>query len=151
MNLYLNPNISTLLESIAEDAVELGADVRFTGGCAAHARVKPNALARSLDNLVSNALKYAGSAELSCVRVRRDLLIRVADRGPGLLADQIELAFQPFRRLATAPVGCAPGGSGIGLTIARAQVATFGAELTLANRDGGGLEATIRIPGDNVT
>ena len=145
-------DIDSILESIAEDAVELGADVRFTGGCTAHARVKPNALARSLDNLVSNAMKYAGSAELSCVRIRRDLLIRFADRGPGLPPEQIELAFQPFRRLGTVAVGAMPaGGSGIGLTIARAQAATFGAELTLANREGGGLVATIRIPGDNVT
>ena len=142
-------DIDSLLSSIAEDATDLGREVRFTGGCGAQARVKPDALARVLDNLVSNALKYAGTAELSCAIERAGLSIVVADRGPGLAEAQIEAAFEPFRRFG--PEGaCAPNGSGIGLTIARAQAATFGALLTLAPRPGGGLVANIAIPAANL-
>ncbi|TCM41298.1 MULTISPECIES: ATP-binding protein [Novosphingobium] len=136
-------DIDSILSSIAEDAGEFGHRVVFARGCGAQARVKPNALARALGNLVDNALKYGGSAELSCLYAGNDLLIRVADRGPGLDEDELTLAFQPFRRLSSGK----GSGTGIGLAIAQAQVGTFGATLALRNRDGGGLVAEIEIPG----
>lgn len=139
-------DIDSILSSIAEDAAEFGHRVAFTRGCGAEARVKPNALARALGNLVDNALKYGGSAELSCLREGADLVIRVADRGPGLPEDELPLAFQPFRRLSSSK----GSGTGIGLAIALAQVGTFGATLSLRNAPQGGLVAEIRIPGSAI-
>lgn len=141
-------DIDSILSSLAEDRAEFGHRVVFTDGCAIQARVKPNALARVLDNLVDNALKYGGSADLSCHREERsgDVVIRVADRGPGLPDAELALAFEPFRRLSTRK----GAGSGIGLAIARAQGATFGAALTLRNRREGGLLAEVRLPASAV-
>ncbi|KMS50500.1 nickel transporter [Novosphingobium barchaimii LL02] len=141
-------DIDSILSSMAEDAAEFGHRVAFTQGCAIQARVKPNALARVLGNLVDNALKYGGSADLSCRidRENADLLITVADRGPGLPDAELVLAFQPFRRLSSSK----GNGSGIGLAIAQAQAATFGAMLTLHNREDGGLLAEIRLPASAV-
>lgn len=136
-------DIDSILSSVAEDAADFGHRAVFTTGCGLQARVKPNALGRALGNLVDNALKYGGSAELSCRRVGGDLLIRVSDRGPGLPEEELELAFQPFRRLSSSK----GAGTGIGLAIAQGQVHTFGAMLTLRNREDGGLVAEIRIPG----
>ncbi|MEE4452167.1 ATP-binding protein [Novosphingobium resinovorum] len=135
-------DIDSFLSSAAEDRAEIGQQVVFTQGCAMHARVKPNALARVLDNLVDNAVKYGGSAELSCRQEHGALVMDVADRGPGLPEDDFELAFQPFRRLSSGP----QSGTGIGLAIARAQAGTFGATVTLHNRAGGGLIGRIRLP-----
>lgn len=135
-------DIDSILSSLAEDAAELGRPVTFVAGCGAQARVKPNALARALDNLVDNAIKYGGSADLGCHAEKGDLVIHVTDNGPGLPEEELALAFQPFRRLSSSKVP----GSGIGLAIAQAQVATFGAKLTLRNRPEGGLCAEIRIP-----
>jgi signal transduction histidine kinase len=132
-------DIDSVLSSLAEDAAEFGHAVVFVQGCAMQLRVKPNALARALDNLVDNAIKYGGGAELSSLRDGTDLVIRVADRGPGIAEADIALALQPFRRLSSSQ-----GGTGIGLPIAQAQVATFGARLTLRRREGGGLIAEIR-------
>ena len=50
-------DIDSILSSLAEDAAEFGARVRFVRGCGAQARIKPNALVRCLNNLVENALK----------------------------------------------------------------------------------------------
>lgn len=139
-------DIDSILSSTAEDAAEFGHRVVFSQGCDVEARVKPHALARALGNLVDNALKYGGSAELSCHREGADLVIRVADRGPGLPEDELALAFQPFRRLSSSK----GNGTGIGLAIAQAQVGTFGAAIGLRNRDGGGLIAEIRIPATSI-
>lgn len=137
-------DIDSILSSIAEDAVELDQNVRFSGGSNAHVRVKLNALIRCLDNLVDNALKYAGDAVLSCRFEGQDLLIEVRDHGPGISGSRIEEAMKPFSRAGRKP-GNGPAGTGIGLTIARAQAETFGASLTLSNHPEGGLLAIIRV------
>lgn len=139
-------DIDSILSSVAEDAAEFGADVRFLSGCGAQARVKPNALGRCVSNLVDNAVKYAGDAELTCAIAGTDLVIRVRDHGPGIAAARIEDAFEPFRRFQGGGGNTpAPQGSGLGLTIAKAQAETFGAALSLHHHPEGGLVATIRL------
>lgn len=135
-------DIDSVLSSMAEDAAEFGHQVVFTQGCGAQVRVKPNALARAVGNLVDNAVRYGGGAELSCFRAGDDLVIHIADRGPGIAEGELEAAFQPFRRLSSSP----GSGSGIGLAIALAQLGTFHAMLALKSRPGGGMIAEIRIP-----
>lgn len=137
-------DIDSILSSIAEDAAEFGNDVRFVSGCNAQVRVKFNALLRCLNNLVENALKYAGSAVLSCGFEGHDVLIEVRDHGPGIPEPLIEEATRPFSR-AGRKAGIGPGGTGIGLTIARAQAEAFGASLVLRNHAEGGLLATVRV------
>lgn len=135
-------DVDSVLSALAEDYAEVGRDVTFIEQIRVEARVKPNALGRALANLVDNALKYGGTAELRCMMEKGDLVIHVIDRGPGLPEAEIERAFQPFRRLSTST----GTGTGIGLTIARAQVATFGGAVTLRNASEGGLVAEIRMP-----
>jgi signal transduction histidine kinase len=139
-------DIDSVLSALAEDRSDIGEAVVFDQGCQVQARVKPIALTRVLDNLVDNAIKYGGSADLSCARDRGDLVIDVADRGPGLSDHELTVAFQPFRRLSSGT----GNGTGIGLAIAQAQAGTFGAVVTLRNREGGGLVAQIRIPADSL-
>ena len=73
------------------------------------------------------------------------LLIVVQDRGPGIASDQLEQVFEPFHRL-DASRGRQDAGLGLGLSIARACVVSQGGQLVLANRDGGGLRASITLP-----
>ncbi|PNU06795.1 hypothetical protein A8V01_01010 [Novosphingobium guangzhouense] len=135
-------DVNSVLSALAEDYAEVGREVTFVEQTRVEAWVKPNALGRALANLVDNALKYGGSAQLCCMIERGNLVIQVADRGPGLPDEEIENAFQPFRRLSTST----GTGTGIGLTIAQAQVATFGGVVTLRNAKDGGLVAEIRVP-----
>jgi len=109
-------------------------------------RIKPNALIRCLSNLVDNAVKYAGDAELSCCREGPSLIVQVRDHGPGIDPDLIGSMFEPFSRGAPGQ----PGGrssTGIGLTIARAQALTFGAAVWLTNGADGGIVARVEISG----
>ncbi|MBY3002054.1 ATP-binding protein [Rhizobium leguminosarum] len=135
-------DIDSILSSVAEDAAEFGASVRFVSGCGAELRTKPNALSRCLTNLVDNAIKYAGDAELSCERTKSGVAIVVKDRGPGIPEDEIERVLQPFQRHHAIPDR---PGSGLGLSIADAQARTFGGQLVLKNIEPNGLTATIVI------
>ena len=138
-------DLDSLLSSLAEDMTDLGASVTFLPGRRDRVRVRLTALSRCLQNLVDNAVEHAGGAEIASERTADAIVVAVRDRGPGIANCDLEAAFEAFSRL---PSGRTDGrrGTGIGLTIARAQAATFGASVHLANRDGGGLEATIAIP-----
>jgi histidine kinase len=77
-----------------------------------------------LTNLVGNALQYTPSGGKVTLLVRRepsDLLFSVTDSGIGISADQITLIFNRFYRIDKSRTRTS-GGSGIGLTIARALV-----------------------------
>ncbi|MEC3947410.1 ATP-binding protein [Sphingobium sp. HWE2-09] len=135
-------DIDSLLTSMAEDAEDLGAPVRFVSGCGGTVRVKPNALTRCIANLVDNAVKYGGSADISCARAHGRLLIHVRDHGPGIPADQLDQMFEPFTRGASSQPG-GRHGTGIGLTISRSLAMSFEGSVRLRNADDGGLIATI--------
>jgi len=70
------------------------------------------------------------------------LVLRVADRGPGLPADTVERVFDKFYR---AP-GASPGGTGLGLSIAKGFVEAHGGTIAAENRAEGGAVFTIRLP-----
>ncbi len=134
-------DIDSVLSSLSEDALEFDQDVRFVSGSGIQVRVKPNALVRCVGNLVDNAVKYAGGAELSSVLEGEVPSILIRDFGPGIAAERIDEAMRPFRRLNEE--GTTVEGTGLGLTIARLQAQTFGATLALQNHPDGGLLATI--------
>lgn len=137
-------DINSLLSSLAEDAAEFGADVRYLGGCFESVRTKPDALIRCLTNLIDNAVKYGGAAELRCERIETKLNIIIRDRGPGLPEEDLERMFEPFVR-AESSRSRSTGGTGIGLTIARAQARLFEGLVTLSNHPQGGLTAIVRF------
>ncbi|MGL5038129.1 MAG: ATP-binding protein, partial [Aeromonas sp.] len=94
---------------------------------------------------IGNAIKYAGSAEVSLERTQEALVIRVCDNGPGVDPARLEDVFKPFVRLDEAR-NTESGSVGLGLSIARTLVHQHGGELILLNRPAGGLEAQISLP-----
>lgn len=104
-------------------------------------------LTRAITNLTDNAKAYAGSVELSSNRDQKGLTIHVEDRGPGIPEAALEHIFDPFYR-AEPSRSRETGGSGLGLTIARALLSAQGATLAVLNRPGGGTRATITFPAE---
>lgn len=141
-------DVAALAQAFADDLVETGASVHFVAppsGQICIARADALLLRRVIGNLVNNALRYAGAAELG---VRRDggvLCVTVADRGPGIPAHQLQAVMQPFTRLEGSR-SRDTGGVGLGLFIAREGAARLGGELLLLARGGGGLQAELRLP-----
>lgn len=137
-------DVDSLIASIVEDAQELGMPVRLGGGTGGTVRTKPNALVRCLGNLVDNAVKYGGDAEIACAREGGRLLIQVRDRGPGIDDALLDEMFEPFTRGAAGQPGGRPG-TGIGLTIARSLALSFDGAVRLRNAPDGGILATVEL------
>lgn len=133
-------DLLALLETIAEDAREMGWDVRLAPGAATVCAVRPQALRRALWNLLENGVKFGGRVELALDGAR----ITVRDHGPGLPEEELERVFEPFYRTESSR-NRDTGGTGLGLAIARNLLRAQGGEVTLANAPDGGLVATVTL------
>lgn len=134
-------DIGALAESIAgefENTRFISPEARLV------AQVRPVLLRRALRNLISNAVAYGKSATVSLVKKPGALVVEIIDQGPGIAPSQMESMFEPFSR-AEASRSRTTGGSGLGLTIARAIARSHGGDVALENREGGGLKASLSI------
>jgi signal transduction histidine kinase len=139
-------DIAALLDSLALDYADAGQPVRLARCEAGPCTTRPAALRRLLGNLVDNALKFAGAAEITCERSQDGgFAVRVLDRGPGIPSGELEAVMQPFYRIETSR-SRATGGTGLGLAIAQQLAQALEGSLTLAPREGGGLEARLLLP-----
>lgn len=121
--------------------VELPAELRV--------RAEPELLVRALSNLVRNALLYAGAAgpvRISAQLKGKDVLLSVADSGPGIPPEHLDKVFDPFYRVDTSR-DRATGGVGLGLTIVRTCIEACDGQVSCRNRDPHGLEVTLRLRG----
>jgi signal transduction histidine kinase len=138
-------DIGSFIESLAYDYQDVGKAVTVTEKIDGTIMTRPDALRRILTNLIDNALKFGGAAEISVQKQPiGTVLIRVLDRGAGIPDDQLEAVLQPFFRLEQSR-NRGTGGTGLGLAIAHQLALAIGGSLTLRNRNGGGLSAEISI------
>jgi signal transduction histidine kinase len=100
---------------------------------------------RILANLLDNAREHGAdpSAEVSLDIAPGEIVLAVADRGPGVPADQVGRIFDRFYK---ADPSRAAGGSGLGLAIAAEHAAVLGGRLVARKRDGGGLRIELHLP-----
>ncbi|AIG05553.1 putative two-component system sensor kinase [Pseudomonas fluorescens] len=105
------------------------------------------ALRSCLNNLIDNALRYAGTARLELRDSTQALVIRVIGHGPGIAAEQREAVFEPFFRLEGSR-NRNSGGVGLGMTIAKEAVKRLGGQLHLEESAGAGLTAKMWLPRD---
>ena len=138
-------DVRSLLTCIVEDDYGMRQEVQLADCCDCSVTARPKTLRRCINNLVDNAIKHAGSAILRAERDGSFVRIETLDEGPGLPESQIDAVFEPFVRLDESR-SRKTGGSGLGLTIARALAEQNGGTLALKNRSTGGLCATIVIP-----
>ncbi len=110
------------------------------------AEVNHRALEHILENLISNAAKYApGTPTEKRVRVDGNwVYIDVMDRGPGMTAEERAKAFDRFWR-ADNSTSRVTGGCGLGLSIARLLARAQGGDLTVSPREGGGCTFTVKL------
>jgi signal transduction histidine kinase len=137
-------DVAALVESMCADLSDMGGDVTFQEGASVRALCRPNEIKRAARNLVQNALRYGVRARVSVARAGGLVSIVVDDDGPGLKTDDMERVFDPFVRLESSR-SRETGGMGLGLTLARAIARGHGGDVALANRDGGGLRATLTL------
>jgi signal transduction histidine kinase len=143
-------DLASLIRTILDDAADGDPDhadtLAYAGPEHLAIAARPLALKRALTNLVTNALKYGGAARVTLTPPAKSVVrIFVDDDGPGIPAAEMANVFEPFHRLETSR-NRETGGSGLGLSIARNILRAHGGDITLTNRESGGLRATITLP-----
>jgi signal transduction histidine kinase len=138
-------DIGALVESAVDDRRVLGQEVVVRGGAGAPYSGNPQALRRCLDNLIENAVRYGGGAEIEVIDGPQALRILVRDYGPGIPQPELQRVFEPYYRL-DASRNPAGGGVGLGLSIARNIARAHGGDIALRNHPEGGLVAEIALP-----
>ena len=108
------------------------------------ALVHPDGLRRALTCVLDNASKYGGEVRVEVHDDGDEVVVTVADRGPGIAAGEEGLLFEPFFRGERA-VMIAPG-LGLGLTVARRLVEHDGGRVEVQPGPDGGAVATVRVP-----
>jgi len=138
-------DLMALIESMVDDANEAGERVRLRGQISQPYRGRPLALKRCIGNLLDNALRYAGEADIEVRDTEKAVTLTVADRGPGVPPEALDKVFEPFFRMEGSR-GRHSGGTGLGLSIARNIARAHGGDLVLRNRTEGGLIAELTLP-----
>ena len=104
-----------------------------------------SAVRRILDNLLSNAVRFARvQVSLTCGRTDDRFCLRVEDDGPGLSAADLLQAAAPYYRGKTGGEG---NHFGLGLNICKTLCERHGGELVLENGADGGARITARLCG----
>jgi signal transduction histidine kinase len=104
----------------------------------------------ALRNLIENAIKYGGpwvgiSAAATTTRNGPAVEITVADRGPGIPADEIDHVFDPFFRGRRA-IQEQVHGTGLGLNLVKRIVEAHGGSLRVESVPGQGAKFVVRLP-----
>lgn len=112
----------------------------------------PKALGRCLQNLMTNALKYASAGQWMAIRAQAgsgpeagEVLITVQDRGQGIEPEEIPHIFEPFYR-GNAARASQIHGTGLGLSLAKEAVEAMGGKLRVSSRLGEGSSFTLHFP-----
>ena len=105
-------------------------------------------LEQSIDNLIDNACKYSKPGTpitVSLTREETHALLSVADKGCGIVAEDLTHVFEPFFRSAEARRR-GINGFGLGLAVTARSVAAFGGHLEVSSQPGQGSKFSIRLP-----
>ena len=138
--------IRTCLQKLIAPYQQLGKPVSLIAPASCTLHLNELALCRILCNLLDNAFYYSADKEvLLQLQVKKASgSICVLDQGPGIPEDQLEKVFQPFYRLDPSR-NRSTGGTGLGLTIVRQLAEMNNWQLSLENRESGGLSARLEI------
>lgn len=162
-------SFSSLLQSLCDDYADMGMPVDFTapaplefepvrtvfGGSGGRIsfdqhrplllKGRPRSLRRAFANLIENAVKYGGRAEVSVHADSHDVIVDIVDDGPGIPEDRLADVMKPFVRLEPSR-NRSTGGSGLGLSIVKSVVDAHQGRIELINRLRGGLRVRVTLP-----
>ena len=142
----IGPELARLAAEWSVAAREKGLAFRFEP-VDAHVKSDPVLLARMLQNLLSNAIRYTAQGDVA-LRTRADgdsLAIEVEDTGPGIPRDRQREIFSEFYRL---DPHAGDGGLGLGLAIVDRTARLLGHEVTLESEPARGSRFRVRVPLD---
>ncbi|TDE18938.1 HAMP domain-containing sensor histidine kinase [Actinomadura sp. 6K520] len=141
----LTEQVATVYRAAAE-AAELALTVEVAGR--PHLEADPVRLRQAVGNLLANAVRYTpagGRVTLRAYGDGDDVLIEVADTGPGIAPEHLPHVFDRFWR-AEKSRSRRTGGSGLGLAIVRQLAEAHGGSAAVRSEPGRGATFTLRLP-----
>ena len=135
-------DLDGLIALVVEDVEALGTEVAIDGATGMVVLGDSAQLRRALTNLLRNAVVHGCAPGVRVEAEDHHVSIHVEDRGPGIPGDELQRVTQPYYRLDAAR-GRDTGGAGLGLAVASEVALSHGGRLRLANREGGGLQASL--------
>lgn len=150
-------SINSLLDEVISSTQPLLAEGDFQIECEIAADLPPvegdrAALARAIQNLIGNAMKYSGeskwiglTAQLSEKDGGRSILITVADRGIGIPDGELAKIFEPFYR-GSAARSAQIHGNGLGLSLIRNIITAHRGSIEVKSTEGSGSAFVISLP-----
>jgi signal transduction histidine kinase len=136
----------TLIEGIQAAATETGPQIEFQAQGVARAWADEKLLRHILNNLLTNAVKYAPGhvpVKLSLEQRNGEIIFRVQDQGIGIPAEDQKQLFNAFHRGRNTT---AFPGTGLGLVIVKRCVELHGGEITFQSAENAGTVFTVRLP-----
>ncbi|CAM2152040.1 two-component system, OmpR family, osmolarity sensor histidine kinase EnvZ [Pararobbsia alpina] len=138
-------DLNALVSGLAGDFVGLGHEFDLSLAPLPPVALRPVSAMRMVMNLMQNAVLYGRTGLSARTWVEsHEVCLAVGDRGKGLSADELERLKEPFKRGSNAREN--PGGTGLGLAIVDRIARLHGGTFELRPREGGGLEAIVRLP-----
>lgn len=138
-------DLRSVAESVIDARSDLGDPVEIAPGESIVIEGDRLRLKAAVENLVDNAVRYAGSARVTLARRGNEAVLTVRDHGPGIEPDLLTRVFEPFFRIETSR-SRETGGSGLGLASVRGVARAHGGDVTLRNAEGGGIVAELVLP-----
>ena len=131
------------LSPLVKEGVELRQQLTPVGSL----RTDPDRVRRVLMNLLSNAVKFTegGAIDVSLKKEASQVVLAVADTGPGIPEGALPHIFDEFYRVES-PNHAAGEGTGLGLAIARRSADLLGGDLSVKSQEGVGTTFTLRLP-----
>lgn len=138
-------DLYALLDNLVCDAVDAGHAVHLHGPTdLLPVTTRVQALRRLVTNLLDNAVKFGGQAEVQLTAEGDAITISVLDKGPGIPVEELQAVLQPFYRVESSR-NRTTGGTGLGLAIAQQLAQALPGQLSLSNRPTGGLQAKLTL------
>jgi two-component system phosphate regulon sensor histidine kinase PhoR len=140
------PVVREVLDELAERASRAGVTLSAELDESVEVPLRPRMLRVVLENLVENALRYAGDGVVFSVTLERTsdaVVITAADTGIGVSEDDLPRLFERFYRADRAR---ASRGTGLGLAIVKHIVTSAGGQVEASSPPGQGLEIRISFP-----
>ena len=138
-------NVATLLDSIVSQAKRQGTNIELSCDESINMQLRPVAFKRCINNLISNARKFAKTIWIEVIQLDKFLQITIEDDGPGIKEELYEDVFRPFVR-GEPSRNPSTGGVGLGLPIAQDIVHAHGGQIWLEKSAKGGLKVAIQLP-----
>lgn len=139
-------DLATSLQAICDQFADTGHDVSYNGPDHMVVHAHPADLHRAVTNLIDNAVRYGGKADVKLVPTPQAVTIIIEDNGPGIPDSSKQAMFEPFVRGDAARSMDNNAGFGLGLPIARAVIEAHRGTLTLLDREPHGLVAQVILP-----